>query len=63
MERKIPNAALAEAKLKSHWPNYRKPVTARDLERQFSLEDLLRVASVDSDLRTFLKCIGLMSGA
>jgi hypothetical protein len=47
--------------LKRQWPNYQKPVTARDLGRQFSLDDLLRGATVDSDLKTLLKKIGLMS--
>ena len=62
MERGTPDAASAETKLKNHWPNYQKPVNAHALERQFSLDDLLRVANVDSDLRTFLKKIGLMGG-
>jgi hypothetical protein len=62
MEREYPDAASAEIKLKSRWPNYRKPVNARELGRQFSLDDLLRMASVDIDLRTLLKKIGLMRG-
>ncbi len=62
MEREIPNAATAETKLRSRWPSYRKPVTARDLDRRFSLDDLLRVATVDSDLKNLLKKIGLMGG-
>jgi hypothetical protein len=37
--------------------------TARDLGRQFSLDDLLRAANVDSDLRGLLKKIGLIRGA
>jgi hypothetical protein len=60
MEREIPDAASAEIKLKSRWPNYQKPMNANALGRQFSLDDLLRVASVDSDLETLLKKIGLM---
>jgi hypothetical protein len=62
MERETPDAASAETKLKSRWPSYRKPENAHALERQFSLEDLLRVANVDPDLETLLKKIGLMSG-
>jgi hypothetical protein len=61
MERKVPDAASAETKLKSQWPSYQKPVNALALGRQFSLNDLLRVASVDADLETLLKRIGLMS--
>jgi hypothetical protein len=61
MEREIPNAASTGTKLKNRWPNYQKPVNARSLGRQFSLDDLLRVASVDSDLEALLKTIGLMN--
>jgi len=60
MEHDIPDAASAEKRLKSRWPNYQKPVNAHALGRQFSLDDLLRVASVDSDLEALLKKIGLM---
>ena len=62
MEREIPDAASAKTKLKSRWPNYQKPMNAFALGRQFSLDDLLRVASVDVDLEILLKKIGLMSG-
>ena len=62
MEREIPDAASAQTKLKSRWPSYQKPVNAHALRRQFSLDDLLRVASVDSDLATLLKRIGLVAG-
>jgi hypothetical protein len=62
MEREIPDAASAETKLKSRWPNYQKPMNAHALGRQFSLDDLLRVANVDCDLENFLKKIGLMGG-
>jgi len=60
MERETPDAASAETKLRSRWPSYRKPMNARELRRQFSLDDLLRVANVDPDLQTLLKTIGLM---
>jgi hypothetical protein len=62
MEREIPDAASAQTKLKSRWPSYQKPVNAHALGRQFSLDDLLRVATVDSELATLLKRIGLMAG-
>ena len=62
LEREIPEAALAESKLKSHWPNYRKPVNAHALGRQFSVNDLLRVACVDADWGNYLKKIGLLVG-
>ena len=62
MEREIPDAASAGTKLKSRWPNYQKPINAHALGRHFSLADLLRAASVDTDLAAFLGKIGLMSG-
>jgi hypothetical protein len=62
MEREIPEAASAETRLKNRWASYQKPENAHALGRQFLLDDLLRVANVDSDLRTFLKKIGLMGG-
>jgi len=61
MEREIPEAALSETKLKMRWPNYQKPMNAHALGRQFSLDDLLRVARMDTDLGHFLKTIGLMA--
>ena len=60
MEREIPDAASAETRLKSRWPNYQKPVNAHALGRKFSFDDLLRVANVDPDLGILLKRIGLM---
>ena len=62
LEREIPEAALAESKLKSHWPNYHKPVNAHALGRQFTIEDILRVARVDAVSGDFLKAIGLLAG-
>lgn len=62
MEREISDAALSETKLKTRWPNYQKPVNAHTLGRQFSIDDLLRVARVDADWGNFLKKIGLMAG-
>jgi hypothetical protein len=62
MEHEIPDAASAGTRLKRQWENYQKPVNANTLERKFSLADLLRVASADTDLRAFLERIGLMGG-
>jgi hypothetical protein len=61
MEREISDAASSETKLKARWVNYQKPVNAHALGRQFSVNDLLRVARVDADLGDFLKKIGLMA--
>ncbi|MGA2173407.1 MAG: hypothetical protein ABSH38_00350 [Verrucomicrobiota bacterium] len=63
MKREIPDAASAETRLKSRWPSYQKPVNAHALGRQFSLDDLLRVANVDADLEILLRKIGLMGGS
>lgn len=62
MEREIPDAASAKTKLKSRWPNYQKPMNAHALGKQFSLDDLLRLANVDTGLATLMKKIGLMGG-
>jgi hypothetical protein len=62
MEREIPDAASVKARLRSRWANYEKPMNAHALGRQFSLDDLLRVANVDADLAAFLRIIGLMGG-
>ena len=60
LEHDVPDAASAKTKLKGRWPSYHKPVNAHTLNRQFSLDDLLRVANVDSDLEALLKRIGLL---
>jgi hypothetical protein len=62
MEREIPEAASVKARLRSRWANYEKPMNAHALGRQFSIDDLLRVANVDIDLATLLRKIGLMGG-
>lgn len=38
-----------------------KPANASALRRQYSLDDLIRVANLDADLAAFLKSIGLMN--
>lgn len=60
--REIPDVATAKTRLRSRWANCEKPMNAHVLGRQFSLDDLLRVANVDSDLRVLLEKIGLMGG-
>jgi len=59
-ENEIPEVGACMAKLKAHWPNYEKPMNALALSRQFSIDDLLRVANADADLGNLLKAIGLM---
>jgi hypothetical protein len=60
MERELPDAASAASKLKGCWPTYQKPVNAFALGRQFVLDDLLRVAEVDADLKILLERIGML---
>ena len=57
-----PDAANVLRQLRGAWPNYEKPADARTLAGKFRLNDLLRVAKVDSELNTFLSIIGLSDG-
>ena len=45
--------------LRRVWPDYRKPVTANDLTRRFSLSDLRQAARYDAELRRLLAVLGL----
>lgn len=51
----------AKRLLKQLWPNYVKPVSADALGRHFGLNDLLRVARHDADIRQVLEILGLRS--
>ena len=62
MERHIPDPVSVRTKLRRHWPSYKKPANAHALMRQFSLDDLLRVANIDADLQNLLRKVGLMPG-
>ena len=46
-------------RLRKLWPEYRKPPTARQLIRQFGLDDLRRAAQYDKGLRRLLDVIDL----
>ena len=48
----------AERLLRRLWPEYRKPMSARDLERRFNLLDLERAAAHDTHLRDVLTLLG-----
>jgi hypothetical protein len=50
----------ASQQLVSAWPNYRKPVDARTLGSKYSLDDLKRVARIETDLHELLRVIGLL---
>lgn len=53
------NQAVQQAILQE-WPQYRKPMTRADLARKFDLEAVKRAASVEPNLMSLLRCIGLM---
>ena len=55
------SVTLGDAKrmLKNLWPNYVKPVSADALNQQFELDDLLRVARHDGDIRQVMEILGL----
>jgi len=55
-----PNVTNVQKQLRSIWSDYRKPVDAQTLVAKFKLNDLLRAARHDSELRTLLSLIGLM---
>jgi len=61
-ENETPTAADAERKLAQLWPAYRKPMNAHALGRQFSLDDLRKLAAREPDLAELLNAIGLMAG-
>ncbi len=55
-----PNSSIVQEKLRRMWPEYRKPVDAYMLAAKFSLDDLLRAAKHDSELKTLLSIIRLI---
>ena len=59
-ENAVVTAAAAKNLLEAVWPAYEKPVDARSLGRHFTLDDLLRMATLDEDFRNLLQKIGLM---
>lgn len=57
-EGKRPNVKSVNKLLAKQWPAYEKPIDFRMLSQKFTLNDLLRVAKVDEDLRKLLSMIG-----
>ena len=47
------------AELRRIWPEYRKPPTADQLSRRFTLSDVRRAARYDEELQKLLKILGL----
>lgn len=61
-ERLKPSADRAHGQLCQAWAGYKKPADARTLGAKFILDDLIRVAKLDSELNEFLSIIGLIDG-
>lgn len=58
-ERSKPNSANVQKLLRNAWPDYKKPVDAQTLATKFLLEDLIRLAHFDTELKILLSMIGL----
>ena len=58
-ERRRVTAGDAIAKLQKVWPEYRKPPTADQLSRRFTLSDVRRAARHDEELQKLLAILGL----
>jgi hypothetical protein len=54
-----PHASTVQKILRKNWPDYQKPIDTGTLSSKFSLDDLLRAAHVDSELKNLLSIIGL----
>ena len=52
-------AGDAMAELRKVWPEYRKPPTADQLSRRFTLSDVRRAARYDEELQKLLEILGL----
>ena len=58
-EHRRTTAGDARAELRKVWPEYRKPPTADQLSRRFTLIDLRRAARHDEELQKLLEALGL----
>jgi hypothetical protein len=52
-----PLASTVKKQLSQYWPEYSKPIETRMLASKFSLEDLVRVAKKDSEIKELLQLI------
>ncbi len=59
-ERTILSAASVDAQLPILLPGYRKPIDALYLAQKFTVDDLLRAAAVEPDLKQVLSMIGFL---
>ena len=58
-ERRRTTAGEAMTELRRVWSEYRKPPTADQLSRRFTLSDVRRAARYDKELRRLLEILGL----
>ena len=58
-ERRRITAGDAMAELRKVWPEYRKPPTADQLSRRFTLSDVQRAARHDNELKKLLETLSL----
>ena len=58
-ERRRVTAGDAMTELRKVWPEYRKPPTADQLSRRFTLSDVRRAARHDEELQKILAILGL----
>jgi hypothetical protein len=54
-----PSGSSVQTQLRSAWSSYKKPADTRTLAGKFTLDDLLRVAKVDTELGRLLSIIEL----
>lgn len=59
-DRQPPDTPAALQALRREWPDYQKPMTARDLAARIDLGCVLRAAAVEPELQVFLRCLGLI---
>ena len=62
-ERRSITAGDAMTELRKVWPEYRKPPTADQLSRRFTLSDVRRAARHDEELHQLLEILGLASSS
>ena len=62
-ERRRTTAGDSMTVLRKVWPEYRKPPTADQLSRRFTLSDVRRAARYDKELRQLLEILGLASSS
>jgi len=51
-------ASIVRDRLKKQWPEYDKPADANTLIKKFTIEDVKRIAKLDSDIKFLLTTIG-----